>query len=350
MDEKEKILLEKKKYIFKICYTEEGRKILNAKLEGILKDKDIYKINYSTEITEALMKSKDGIEKIKQNFLKIIELFYGDFYNDAGENDPEDIKFLTFINNFMNKDGIEFINKNMFVVLQKMGPLESVDFIESLPDSIKKEIKLKNKFLYEMYDEGVFYKDTLGILVKNQLNDFIEILFEELTAGKEVSSIGEGSYSQVIKSNGYIIKIGKERENYFVPYHPKILQPLMKIRGIDEKGNSRYVIEVQNECNTKDVTEEDAQKIKAELKEYGIFWSDQAKENIGRLKKPNSKVLPSGTYDNPEQNGSYDVGVEEKTEYTGTIVITDADCIQYLGNNEYEKNIKHRIKEENKEV
>ncbi len=105
----------------------------------------------------------------------------------------------------------------------------------------------------------------------------------------------------------------------------------MKIRGTDENGNSRYVIEVQNECNTKDVTEEDAQKLKRKLESVGIKCRDMSKENIGRTIIPNNRTLPIGTIDNPEINGSYNVGIDERKIEPGEVVITDADCIYYEG-------------------
>lgn len=314
----------KKEYINKLCKTPEGENI-----KKILENKGIYNLECGQEIIDALMQSQDGKKVIENNFKAIVKLLIID------EN------FYDFIEQFI-KTEVDFINNNIYVILKEMDNNQIPILLNFLPKQIRNELFENNKYIVLMNKEKIINDETFLILLKNGLNSFIKLLLEELSNGKPIKKLGRGVFSEVLETNGYIIKIGEERAEYNVPYHPKILQPLLKARGINLIGESKYVIEVQNECNTIGATIYQAEKLRRKLEESGIQWYDAHYKNIGKLKVPNKRVLPIGTKDNPAQNGSFDIGIPEIILGEGELVIIDADDLEFEPNNNEEIGDKSR--------
>ena len=138
-----------------------------------------------------------------------------------------------------------------------------------------------------------------------------------------MESLNGGSFSDVIQTNGYVIKIGETRDRYEIPYHPNILQPLLRERIVDEDGKSVLVIEVQNLVDVNKVTEKDREKLKKRLEASGIRCTDMDDDNVGILIKPNKRMLYRGV------GGIIDYeDIKEETLEPGEPVILDTDMLE----------------------
>ena len=189
---------------------------------------------------------------------------------------------------------------------------------------------------------------------KKDINFLIALYYELLKKQnldiKDIELLGEGEYSTVYKVGDFCVKVGDERENDKIPYHRRLLQPLVRetTYTLTEEG---IFIELQNAVD-KDWYEglsdyqinEELYKIYKEMRKDGIIWTDIKRENVGRLLKQNTTNYSIGTLegdlDSPEMlkevenemkvsNDAVGIigGKDEKPLQAGELVIIDSDLI-----------------------
>lgn len=288
--------------------------LLIQKFDIIISDNDFYKFNILSELLEILKNSNQGKEKILSNFLKLLDNSFED----------ETIHLLEVVQGIPG--GKEIIYNNIKQVYKKIDVEDIPEMIEMLDTEAKKAVYKENKFAYELRKKELIDDEILGTIIKSRMSDFVKLMIEEVSEGKAIKKIAKGTYSIVLETNGCVIKLGESREKFEIPYHPNIIQPLLREEVKDEDGNTVFVAEVQPKVDTKNVKPEHIEYLKKKLKESGIIYRDFSdiddNPNIGILLKPNKRFLLKGV------GGIIDSGVEEREAGVGEPVIIDTDLLE----------------------
>lgn len=305
--------LEKVKLI-KELLKPENMKVLENKLPEILRDKDFYKFGLLEDIINSLKITQDGQKAILENFEELLNNAYEDeaFYL---------VKAVLDI-----KDGQKMIVDNISKIYKKLDVEEIPEFIELLEEKEQNRIKEENSYAYELFEKELIDEDTLGSIIKSQMNDFVKIMMYEISNGKPLKRLSRGTYSVVIETNGYVVKMGETREKFEIPYHPNIIQPLLREEVKDNDGKTVFVTEIQPKVDTKSVNAKHIEYLKQKFKEAGLkyrdFGTDNEESNVGILIKPNKRYLSKGA------GGIVDSGVDEREAKPGEPVIIDTDSIE----------------------
>lgn len=211
------------------------------------------------------------------------------------------------------------------------------------------------------------YNDIEDITTLKMLEFFYKRFMEK--QGLKISDIeliGKGEYSKSYKIGGFVLKFGEERKNKTIPYHRRILQPLVR-QETNPNNKNNFYIEIQNAVDNKwydGMTEEEIQeelyKIYKEMRNKGIVWTDIKKENVGRLIKPNktnytTEVLKGNIYNEKSLKvieeelkvSDNSVGIinriDEPCLMPGELVILDTDLIFRLEDIDIEADMKDRF-------
>lgn len=216
---------------------------------------------------------------------------------------------------------IEVIN-NFNDVWGRLSGEDLADFINMMPNRIKRNIANENYFAYSLFYKNLICKNTLGAIIKAKASDLIQKIIVNFSYGQNMFKLGQGSFSDVVLIGKYVLKLGEARGKYEMPYHPNVLQPLLREQFLDARGRSILVVEVQEKVDTENVTDEDICVLREEFKKCGIICSDLYKDNIGLLIKPNKRMLYNG------KGGIFDInGITEKTLGVGSPVVLDTDFL-----------------------
>lgn len=183
----------------------------------------------------------------------------------------------------------------------------------------------------------------------------LEIIYKELMdkqnlSIKDIELLGRGTYSNNYKIGQFILKIGEPRQTKQIPYHRRILQPIIR-QDISHFNEKNLYIEIQNEVYSKwydgmneQQIEEELYKIYKEMRAEGVVWTDIKKENVGRLIRANKTNYYTetleGDFKEPEtlkitqkelDVSDNSVGIfdrrEEECMQPGELVILDTDYI-----------------------
>ena len=171
-----------------------------------------------------------------------------------------------------------------------------------------------------------------------QLQKFISFVAAD-TGCKDISIAGLGAYAIAMKVGNLVVKVSSDRgshSTFEMPYHPRILKPIIRKKDISTDSNQPLYIEVQDEVDTNSrITDEELLQIYKELREANIKGCDLTKFNVGRLKRPNVGY-PIG-YGPPSNNESLglcgdDIPIQNVLQ-VGELVIFDLDYL-YSANDE----------------
>ena len=88
---------------------------------------------------------------------------------------------------------------------------------------LKPRLNFKEYFLLDLGNIEVnsFYQKLFGKLRKKP---------DEYITAEDIKYIDRGGYSKAYKIGDYVLKIGDERANEVMPNHPRILQPIIRLR------------------------------------------------------------------------------------------------------------------------
>ena len=301
---------EKEAYLRSILNNKDQISILSEKLSRIISDKDFYKYGLLEEIVDKLIECGYG-ETIINNFLLLIQVSIED-------------ETMHVVNKVaLLQGGKDILKTNLQAIYSKLDGEDIPEVIKLLDEEEQKRIKLRNSYAYDLYEKELIGENSLGSIIKSDMSIFVEEVIKEVSEGKNLEKLNSGTFSDVIKSNGYVIKIGQTRDKYQIPYHPNIVQPLLRENVEDEKGNNILVVEVQDEVNTKDVTDKQRKELREKLKKAKIKCADMDGDNVGILIKPNKRRLYNGV------GGIIDYNhIKEETLQPGEPVIIDTDMIE----------------------
>ena len=300
----------KEKYIKDLLKSNEGIKILNQKFSTIITDKEFYRYGLLTTIIKVLIE-KGYSQTIFDNFKLILSSSLTD----------EIFDILLIIKDMPNSN--QLFSNNIQEIYLKLEGEEILEFIKLLDEPKQDEIFKRNEYSYKLYQEGFIRASTLANIIKGDLSIFIEELIKDVSEGKELKSLEAGTYNDAILTNGYVIKLGETRDRFEIPYHPNILQPLLRERIKDQNGKDILIIEVQNQVNTKDITDLQRKELIKKLSKAKISCRDILYGNVGILLKPNKRVLFNGVGGIQDHDD-----IDEETLQPGEPVIFDTDMIE----------------------
>ena len=266
-----------------------------------------------------ILKMTQGMQ-FKERFEYIYEMYEG-----------IRLKYYTideFIEDLMKYSEVEYIcdNINEIISLTSLNTLIDLNLLKKL-----KKLDLEK---FSKVDSLIIAKMT-GINSKfldNRILSALIILINEIVKNENVDIsdleyIGEGALTKVYKLGNKVVKFGKNRFTYRIPYHKRILQPLLRRQIL--KGSRELYIEIAEYIESDiEITDEDAYLIYKELREDGIIWLDAKSENLGRLKKKNL-VYFNEPLDVKNESVGY---IKETIKYEepiqkGELVIIDTDLL-----------------------
>ena len=157
----------------------------------------------------------------------------------------------------------------------------------------------------------------------------LTIIFDEIAQNEntDLSNLqykGSGFFSNVYKLGNKVIKLGKPKFYHEIPYHKRLLQPLIR-REILPKC---LYIEISEYLNSrKNITENDVYSVFKELRDDGIIWLDPKPENLARLEKDNIIHFKETLYVENESLGFLPSNSKKEVLHAGDLVIIDLDFL-----------------------
>lgn len=243
-------------------------------------------------------------------------------------------------------DNKKYFNDNLEILLGNI-PNEYIFFL-STKNKIEKDLvknrdrffkeknqEILNNFLTENkkeYIEFLFFRsDKEKTKEEENLIELVvklieEILNHENLEYKDIKYIGGGAFSEIIKIGTKIIKVGKKRHNYQIPYDKSILQPIIRV-DLSKISNIDTTIEVMENVDTNFfISKEEQYQFYVSLRERGIIFADIKAQNLGILLKDN-KVHWNKKISLDNVNKGIKNTYEEEVLKKGELVILDTDYL-----------------------
>ena len=264
---------------------DDGAKLVVERFE------DFFANGYDLDILTRMMeRAKLPEQKILENRIKILNHSYGE-------------NIIKFVKWFREKG----VYNDNDISLQ--------NFVRNLHSDIKDEPSLK--IIETLYKELM---DKQGILIT------------------DIDILNPGEFCKVYKIGSFLLKIGDTRETKTIPYHRRILQPIVRQDTNPNNENNLY-IEIQNVVDnnwyigkSEEEIEEELYQIYKEMRKDGIVWTDLKKENVGRLIKPNRTNYYTetlvGDINDEKSLRVVETELEVNDEAVGIIERKQEDCLQ----------------------
>ena len=277
------------------------------------------RISYLGNLLNVLFQDASYYNVVANNFSYLAEFF--------APNNIESVvsAFLSMDKNSkLLADNFETIIESAKTDKQFKSIMESVKHI---PQCIEK-IQLYNSIVFNLgnysflkyLNPGTFLK-----LVYNNKLDYIKSLFDKYSEGnlQDVTFLSKGFTSIILKVNDKVIKIGKKRITFKVPFSKYLLQPYHREELYDTSSQPFATIEIQDFCSTNDITDEEFKDFVKKVADSGIVWLDASKENVFRLLKDDKRKVY------PFEDGFTYSNVKVISDYSkaGDLVIGDTDFI-----------------------
>ncbi len=255
----------------------------------------------------------------------------------------------------------EFEEKNVEIILKTVPTEELLSVVKMLKGKSDKVDAILNSTMEEKKNEIVQYIITKAF--KNKRSEYImqegfteqieknyaptvlrmlqELMKSEGKSWIDLQEIGGASFSQVFEIGDKIFKIGIPRRTYDIPYHKRLLKPLVRTNfyaenekdvvacvEISEKVEMIYEEEKDPE-RAASISADVLYEIWRELREEGIIWADPHIGNIGILLKDNVPVLNGEKIDVDNEAIGFKSGKHFKEEALkkGDYVIIDTDLL-----------------------
>jgi hypothetical protein len=233
-----------------------------------------------------------------------------------------------YIEDLIKSNEIDYICDNMeeIVDFSDIRLLIKLDLLKKLKEVNSNKF---NEIQYSIICKIIGIKPQL--LDSNTLRG-LTIIVNEVAQNENVDIskleyIGKGSLADVYKLGNKVIKFGENRLTDKIPYHKRILQPLVRRRVYH--GYKDLYVEIAEYIKTdNEITDEDAYAIYKELREDGIIWLDAKRENLGRLEKDNIAHFNEQICVKNETVGYIPETIKkEEPLHKGDLVILDTDLL-----------------------
>lgn len=165
---------------------------------------------------------------------------------------------------------------------------------------------------------------TLGYVIK-------ELLDETNSNYTDINYVDAGVFSEVYKIGNKVFKIGDKLNQYEIPNHRRLLQPIARANYTLKNGNVIACIQVTPAVDTyfsnEEKTDEKLYEIYKELRNDGIIWIDAKWENLGKLLDDNVTKWRGKRVEISPQSVGLDKKYVGEPLRKGNIVIIDLDMI-----------------------
>lgn len=165
---------------------------------------------------------------------------------------------------------------------------------------------------------------TLGYVIK-------ELLDETNSNYTDINYVDAGVFSEVYKIGNKVLKIGDKLNQYEIPNHRRLLQPIARANYTLKNGNVIACIQVTPAVDTyfsnEEKTDEKLYEIYKELRNDGIIWIDAKWENLGKLLDDNVTKWRGKRVEISPQSVGLDKKYVGEPLRKGNIVIIDLDMI-----------------------
>lgn len=264
------------------------------------------------EFVKENIKINECKEYIKTNFSEILTKVD---YNRA--------KFIEILDYIPEKEELIAENRNEFLENYK-----GKDEIQVAKEVLEEPSKYVEKNFHRIISKITELKDSNN--EQRKLLQSIELIVKEIAEFEnvvleDIKYIGRGGSSNVLEIGNKILKTGFIRYGYEIPYHPRILESVLRHKV--EDSSYFYFIELLEKVDTKNISDEDVQKVYNDLRNDGILWYDVKANNIGRLLKSNEIHFYDDYKITDEQRGIKRSNINKKILPKGELVVLD---LEYL--------------------
>lgn len=326
--------------------------IIEDNFETILDRTDYSKLNV---LLESLMKNWQTSEIVKQKFDAVIKRYspVGEGeqeYNDAVMSENKRAEFYDMCRKVYTYAD-DLLIRHMDTIIQGGVTIEELKYLKGLSQETDEKLNTKlesqkQEVAKEMLDSKISLYGRSKEERQQLIVDYIPVItriIEELLTDQNVRMVdieqtGTGAYSKVYAMREKVLKIGKPRETYNIPNHPRILQPLTRTNLIDERDDNEVfacieISERVDELSKEDLQVEKLYQLYKELREAGIIWLDARFSNVGKLRRKNIPKLNGEEMNVDPVAVGVDKEVKERILEAGDWVIIDTDFIYREGDN-----------------
>ena len=165
---------------------------------------------------------------------------------------------------------------------------------------------------------------TLGYVIK-------ELLDETNSNYTDINYVDAGVFSEVYQIGNKVFKFGDKLNQYEIPNHRRLLQPIARANYTLKNGNAIACIQVTPAVDTyfsnEEKSDEKLYEIYKELRDDGIIWLDAKWENLGKLLEDNVTRWRGKKVEINPQSVGLDKKCKGETLKKGDIVIIDLDML-----------------------
>ena len=319
------------------------RQIIEDNFQTIL-DKTSY-LHLNT-LLERLMQNCQTSEIVKEKFDMIIKRF--SFTPEERKNGITGV-FRSFKLDFLRMCKMNYTYAEDLLVKHIDAIIQGGITIEELRElriSEEVEEKLNKKLESQKQEIASEMLSNISLTGKSEkakqqlINDYIptitriieELLSDQNVRMVDIEAIGTGTYSKVYQVKDKVLKIGKPRETYKIPNHPRILQPLTRTNLIDERDENKIFGCIEIADRVDKLQEEELQieklyQVYKELRDDGIVWTDARFANVGKLRSRNMPKLNGKDMDVDPVAVGMDKETKERILEAGEWVVIDTDFI-----------------------
>lgn len=233
-----------------------------------------------------------------------------------------------YVEDLMEYNEIEYIcnNMNEIITLSDLDTLIELGILKKLKQlDSEKFSKINSSIVAKMTGiKQLFLDDKILLALTTIVN---EVAQNENVDISDLEDIRNGTLTKVYKLGNKVVKFGKYRLTDRIPYHKRILQPLLRRQVLG--GSRKLYIEIAEYVEPdNEITDEDAYLIYKELREEGIIWLDAKSENLGRLNKENIVYFNEPLNVKNESVGYITETIkDEEPLHKGELVIIDTDFL-----------------------
>lgn len=266
--------------------------------------------NLNMALNDIINYIKDNKVMLKTNDLISYLLSYG--YESIVEDNID-----LFIN---NSGALMNLKKNVDKLKINVNKGDVIDKINNRMDNNLDIVLME--IISTKFDYNKFEKEKIFPYLKRII---YELCIQENVNYHDIKYVGGGDFSSCFKIGHKYFKIGDKRRTFYIKNNKRFLQPLRReeIKTLDDEF--MFCLEINEEVDTKNITDEDVYRIYKELRNQKIIWTDPKKANLGRLIIDNKVYYDGVDYVDKAGTGfltNYDYSLK-----AGDLVIIDTDFI-----------------------
>lgn len=327
LSEGQALVVKKRMNILPIFFKRKNTKqIIEDNFEVILDKTDYFQLNV---LLAKLMNNWQTSEIVKEKFDTVMKRFNFAKEEEQERGDAvtlgsEKVKFYEMCRKtYTHVD--DLLVKHMNTIIQGGVTIEELKYLRGLSEEVDEKLNSE----LESHKQEVA-KELLSSISLTRMIE--ELLVDQDTRMVDIQRTGRGAYSKVYEIGEKVLKIGKPRETYKIPNHPRILQPLTRTNLIDERDGDKVFACAEISDRVDKLSEEDMQveklyQVYKELRDDEIIWTDARFSNVGKLRRRNIPKLNGEEMDVDPVAVGMDKEIKGRVLEVGEWVVIDTDFI-----------------------